>query len=125
HTVDLGEVHGRERAERAHDIARGELLTAVRSYGPQPPGLVERQGFDRGVELDVLAQPVAVDDMLQIGEDLPLRGVAGLPLPLAQQLPVEGVAVEDAVDVGGRARVAVPVPGTSDAAGPVEGPCGQ
>lgn len=121
-SLDVGEARGRQRPERADDVACGELLAAVGPYGPQTGGLVVGQRLDRGVELDVVAQVVPVDHVLQIGQDLRLGRVAGLPVPLPQQVGVEGVAVRDAVDIGGRARIAVPVPGAPDTGPPLEGP---
>ena len=51
--------------------------------------------------------------------------VAGVPVPLLQQVLVEGVAVDEALGVGLGARVAVPVPGAAGAACLVEADDGR
>ena len=83
-------------------------------------GLVERRGRHAGRELDVAAQVEAVGDVVDVAQDLGLRGVALGPLPLLLQLVGERVGVVHALDVAARARIAVPVPGAADAVARLE-----
>ena len=80
---------------------------------------------DRGAEAEVAAQVEAFDDALEVFEDLGLGDVGALPGAVLQQVAVEGVAVEVALGVRQRARVAVPVPGAAGAVCLVEADRGE
>ena len=58
--------------------------------------------------------------MIQVAQDLRLRGVALRPLPLALQVGVEAVGVVDALDVAARTWIAVPVPRAAHAVGALQ-----
>jgi hypothetical protein len=89
-------------------------------------GVVVEDGAGHlGVQLDVPAEVVPVDDVLEVSQDVGLVEVAGVPVPLLQQVLVEGVAVDEALGVGLGARVLVEVPGAADAAALLEGLDGQ
>src|SRR5207245_10893025 len=62
----------------------------------------------------------AVGDVVQVPQDLRLRGVPFGPLPLLLELPRELVRVLHALDVTARARVAVPEPRAPEAAARLE-----
>ena len=59
-------------------------------------------------------------DGVQIGENLRLLRIALRPLPVAQELLVEGIAVDGSLSVDAASRVAVPIPGAADVAGVIE-----
>jgi hypothetical protein len=65
--LDVGQVDLRQQAQSAHDIAGGDSLAVAGRDGPTVAGIVEYQGFDGGVELDVLSQIMALDHGLQVG----------------------------------------------------------
>ena len=73
--------------------------------------------FHPSIELDVAAQIEPVGHVVEVGEDLGLAGVALAPLPLLLEFVGELVGVLHALDIAAGTRIAVPVPGTPDAAG--------
>ena len=75
---------------------------------------------DSGAELDVAAEVELVGDVVQVAQDLRLRGVLLRPLPIAVPFRVEAVHVVDAGYVDTRARVPIPVPRATEIAGRVE-----
>ncbi len=119
------EVDGREQSDRVDDVG-GAIHGAVVG-GDLPLTLVVEVdgGRDRGAEAEVAAQVEAFDDALEVFEDLGLGDVGALPGAVLQQVAVEGVAVEVALGVGQRARVAVPVPGAAGAVCLVEADRGE
>ncbi len=77
---------------------------------PRARPAVECRARHRGAERVVAAKVEAVGDVLEISQDLRLRGVALGPCPGLLQVVVERVGVVDAFDVAPRSRVAIPVP---------------
>ena len=122
-TVHAGEVRDLGRGEQAHGLdeeLRAPGLAVVGRDRPPAGLVVPGGGLDLGVELDAATQVVAVGDVLEVGPDLLLARVALGPLPLVEELLVEGVAVGVDLGVGTSARVLVPVPGASHVAGVLE-----
>ena len=87
--LDVGQVDLRQQAQSAHDIAGGNGPAVAGRDGPVVAGIVEYQGFDGGVELNVLSQIMALDHALQVGEDVGLVPVVVLPIPFLEHVFVE------------------------------------
>ena len=119
---NVGHVGLREEPERRHQVAAGECLAGARAHLPELALLVEHRARHFSVQLDVAAQVEAVDDVVEVLLDLGLLQIARGPVPLLQQVLVEGVAVDETFGVGLRAGVAVEVPGAADAAALLERP---
>src|SRR5579883_2445991 len=73
-------------------------------------------GLDPRMEGDVAIEIEPVGDELAIAEILRLTREMLGPVPMAQQLLVEGVAIGPAFGIKARAGIAVPIPGAADAA---------
>ena len=97
-------------------------LAGARAHLPELALLVEHRARHFSVQLDVAAQVEAVDDVVEVLLDVGLLQVARGPVPLLQQVLVEGVAVDETFGVGLRAGVAVEVPGAANAAALLERP---
>src|SRR4030095_2667946 len=107
---------GRGQATGRHDAeARRHAVAVVRRDGPAPAGLVEGRYRHPRSDLDVAPQVEAIGDVIDVGQDLRLRGVPLAPLPLLLQLVRERVRIVHALDVASRAWVAIPVPGAANA----------
>ena len=119
---NVGHVALREEPERRHQVAGRERLTGARAHLPEPALLVEHRTRHFSVQLDVAAQIEAVDDVVEVLLDVGLLQVSRGPVPLLQQVLVEGVAVDETLGVGLRAGVAVEVPGAANAAALLERP---
>jgi hypothetical protein len=117
---NIGDVALREEPERGHQIAARERLAGARVHLPELALLVEHRARHFSFQLHVAAQVEAVDDVVEVLLDLGLLQVARGPVPLLQQVLVEGVAVDEALGVGLRAGVAVEVPGAANAAALLE-----
>ena len=116
-------VCGRQAAHRHDHEAAGQGLPARRIaaathrlHAPLAAAFVERGTDHLLTETYVASQIEAVGHMFEIAQDLGLRRVLLGPAPFLLQLRRKLVAVLDALDVAARTRVAVPVPGTADAA---------
>ncbi len=118
---DVGPLHRRQVPDGEHAGASRHPLAAPGGQRPGAGVVVEHGAGDGRAERDIAAQVEAVGDVLEVAQDLGLRGVALRPPPLGQQLRREGVGVVDALDVAARARVPVPVPGAADVVAPLEG----
>ena len=95
----------------------------MRSSVPSPSTTVQRPDDssyvgrgDLGAEADVAPKVEPVDHVVEVALGLGLLGEVLLPLPLVEELLREQVGVGVALGVEPRARVAVPVPRTADAA---------
>src|SRR6185312_6239447 len=88
-------------------------------------GFVKARLGDAGIEDDVAAEIEAIGNVVGIGEDFGLRRIFLRPVPLLIQFLREGEGVLHALDVAARARIAIPVPGTADAAAGFKYPCLQ
>ena len=110
-----------EQSEAVDEEAAFEGDAAVGVHGPDAGDLVERRVGHRGLQRDVIAQVVAVDDAVEVLEDLGLADELGLPRCLRVQVAVERVLVDEPLGVRQRAGVLVPVPGAADPAGLVDG----
>ncbi len=118
--LDVGDL-GRRQASRRHDeAAAGDLVARARAHSPRRGGLVPRGLLDAGGEADVAAEVVLVGDVLQVPEDLGLRGVLLRPLPFGVEVGVPAVGVVDGHDVAAGARIAVPVPRAAHVVGALE-----
>src|SRR5580693_7119073 len=78
------------------------------------PLSVEMRALDRGVEFDVLAQVEAVGDVLQPTLNFRLSGEPFAPVPPLVQLLGEEVLVRRRFRIQASARIAVPIPGSTD-----------
>lgn len=119
---NVGDVGLREEPERRHQVAARERLAGARAHLPELELFVEHRARHFSVQLDVAAQIEAVDDVVEVLLDVGLLQVARGPVPLLQQVLVEGVAVDETLGVGLRAGVAVEVPGAANAATLLECP---
>ena len=119
--------HGRrrQRADRG-DQEPGPSPPAVLALDlPLARGLVVGGGLDPAIELDVTAEVELVGHEVAVAEGLRLRREVLAPLPLAQDLVGEGVAVRPALGVEPRPGVAVPVPRAADVVAGLEHPHAQ
>ena len=113
-------IDGRE-APGGHDAIGGAKPRAVLGGNPPASCRVVEDGFgDRRLESDVAAEVEAVRDVLQIAQDFRLPRIAFGPPPLLLELVGELVGILDAIGIAAGAGIAVPVPGTADAAAPLE-----
>src|SRR5690606_10724735 len=117
---DVGNVGGREHAGGQHEEAGGDVVPGVGGHRPSAGPVVVGGGADTGEEVVGRAQVVAVGDMLDVAQDLLLRGEPFGPGPFLLQLLVERVGVVDALDIAAGAGIAVVVPGAADAFGGFE-----
>ena len=119
---ELGQVRRRQAAHGGDEEAGREALAVLGVDQPAPGVVVPGRCRDRGPEADVAAQVEAVRDGLQVAQDLRLAREALAPRPLLEEVLGEpvGEAVEVALRVAPRARVAVPVPGAPDVVGRLE-----
>ena len=86
--LHVGEVRraGGGQAARRHDAERRlRHVAPVRLDHPQRPVFVERRGRDTRLELDVLAQPKPVGDVVGVGQDLQLGCEPLGPVPILLQ----------------------------------------
>jgi hypothetical protein len=120
--LEVRHVGAGQAAHRGDEEARIDALARVGLHHPALTRIVEVRMLDTGVELDVAAEIEAVRDVVGVGEELRLRGIALGPVPLLLQRVGEGVGVLHALDVAATAGVAVPVPGAADAIGGLENP---
>src|ERR1700732_3470060 len=118
---------GKARCSRCRKIARrhdtetrGRRLTFVSPDRPCVCLAVKDRLFNPSIELYVPPEVEAVSHMVDVTQDLRLRPVALGPLPFLLQLVREGIRVLHAFDVAATPRVAVPVPGATNAATGVE-----
>src|SRR6266849_5167103 len=92
---------------------------------PLAGSLVIDRGLDPAIELDVAAKVELVGDEVAVAQRLRLRREVLAPLPLAQDLVGEGVAVGPALGIEPRPGVTVPVPRPADAVARLEHPYPQ
>ena len=105
---------GHRQRAGGHDVVLGR--DGVARGGADRPALglaVPLGGLHLGGELDVLAEVVALRDVLGVLEQFGLGRVLLGPLPVLLELGVERHRVLDALDVYACARVAVPEPGSA------------
>jgi hypothetical protein len=107
-------VRFRQAAGCRDQETRADFIAAFGRDRPQVRLLVPGAGIDARVEGDVLAQAVAVGNVVGIAQHLGLGGEAFAPFPFVEQRLVEGVAIIEALHVAARAGVAVPPPGAAD-----------
>ncbi len=119
---NVGDVGLREEPKRRHQVAARECLARARLHLPELALIVEHRARHFSVQLDVAAQVEAVDDVVEILLDVGLLQIASGPVPLLQQVLVEGVAVDETFGVGLSAGVAVEIPGAANAAALLERP---
>lgn len=103
-----------QRTTRAEQILRRVLLATLGVYVPTRPELVEMYRCHPGFELDIPQRVETVHDMVEVGEDLRLRGETLASRPLALELFVNGVRVVDALDRAACTGILVEVPRTVD-----------
>src|SRR5947209_3282814 len=107
----------RGQATRRHDAELGgDAITAIGANRPLPEGFVVMSFGDARAELYVAPQIESVCDMVDIGEDFRLCGVALAPPPFLLQFLGKRIGIVHALDVAARAGIAVPVPGSANAA---------
>ena len=113
---NLGNLTGRDAADGSDDVLGGDVVSLVGLNFPEPGVVVEAGRGDASVELNATAQIEAVRDMVEVAEDLGLLWILAAPVPLLQQVVVEGEAVDVALRVAARPWIAIPEPGAADAA---------
>lgn len=91
-----------------------ELLTRGGGQCPDRGGIVEVGRGDGLLEAVAPLQIEAVGHVIDIGQDLRLRGETLGPGPTLLQLLIERVGVVDALHIAACARIAVPEPGAAD-----------
>jgi hypothetical protein len=112
---------GRRQTPHGSDQELGlEFLASLGRDRPTVGGLVVGGAGDAGVEMDVALQVQLVGDEVHIAQDFGLLRVALGPFPLLEQFIRELEAVGMALTVATRARIAVPIPGSTDAIGSFE-----
>ena len=119
--------HGRRRqgSDRGDQEPRPRAPAVVALDLPLVGGLVIGDRLYPAIELDVAAQVELVGDEVAVAQRLRLRREVLAPLPLAQDLVGEGVAVGPALGIEPRPGVAVPVPGAAHAVAGLEHPHAQ
>ena len=120
HAGQVGHVGRRQQAQAGHEEPRPVGDAAVGAHGPDAGVLVEFGLGHAGLEQDVLAQVVAVNHAVEVGEDLGLGDELRRPRCLRVEVAVEGVLVDEALRVRQCPGVFVPVPGAADSAGLVD-----
>ena len=115
---DVGPVDRRQTPRRAQQEPAAVASPPPTSAPPTRRRLVEARPDDLGVEPVVTPQIEPVRHMVQIRQDLGLRGEPLRPRPVALQVLVERVGVVDTFDVAARTGIAVPVPGAAHARAP-------
>ncbi len=113
---DARRVRRGEAARGEDHVLRRHAVAIARAHRPAAGRFVEVRRLDARGAADVAPQVEAVRHVVQVAEDLRLRGVELAPLPLLLQLLRPLVGVLEALHVAARAGVAVPEPGAADAA---------
>jgi hypothetical protein len=111
---DVGNIGRGQAADGGDEELRNVLLACLRAHAPPVRRRIVMRRSHAGVEADAALKVEALGDVVQIAQDLRLRGIALRPLPLLRQLIGERVAVRMALGIAARARVAVPVPRAAD-----------
>ena len=117
-----------QQSDGGHKVAhRKPLLRIIRAHfdNPQPPLRIPAGIPEIGAELDMPIEVVSSCDVLEVCLELGLREVVVGPGRRLQMFAVPGVAVHVAFDVAPGAGVAVPVPGSADVGGVVDGVDGE
>ena len=122
---DVGHRGGGQRADGGDQELGAGAATVVDRELPLVLRLIPGRGEDPAVECDVAAEVELVGDEVAVAEGLRLSREVLAPLPLLEDLVVEGVAVRPALRVEARAGVAVPVPGAADIAASLEDTYGE
>ncbi len=107
---DVRHVRRRQTADGADHVLRRNDCAGVRAHAPALHRVIVRRSGNARCEADTLAQVEAVGDVIEVTQNLRLLGIALGPLPLLQQLVVEGVTINITVRIAARAGVAVPIP---------------
>ncbi len=113
----------RRQAANRHDAEfRGDPVAVVGLDQPAIGVLVEGRRGDAGVEHDLAAQVEAIGDVVGVSEDFRLRRIFLRPVPFLVQLFGEREGVLHALDIAAGAGIAIPVPGSADAAAGLKDP---
>ena len=113
-------IGGREAADGGDQIFRREAPTVLRRDMPAVGSVVVVAARNGGVEADITFEIELVGNEVEVAADFGMAGIALGPLPFLYDFFVERVPVGVAFAVAAGARVAVPVPGAADTAGPVD-----
>ena len=121
HAGQIGQIRRREQAKPGDREPGPERHAAVGAHGPAARVLVEFGPGHAGLQCDVLAQTVAIDDPVEVGQNLGLGHELGRPRRLRVEVAVKRVLVDEALRIRQRARVLVPKPGAAHPARLVDG----
>ena len=91
-------------------------MSLVAFDGPAVRGFVVGCASHARIEFDVAAQLEAIGHVIEISQDLGLRCVPFRPFPLLIQLWRKRIRIVEAFHVAARAGIAIPIPGSADAA---------
>jgi hypothetical protein len=75
----------RQRTAGQDQVPGDDVVAAVGLDAPPPRGLVPLGCGDRGLQLDVAAQVEAVREVVEVVQDLRLRGVTLAPPPFVDE----------------------------------------
>jgi hypothetical protein len=103
----------RNRTDRGDQKLPTRAVTILYLYLPAYVGFIIGSRRDAAIETDVFAQVEFVCNEIEISQGFRLRGKMFAPVPFAQNLFGERIAVTVALRIKTRARVAVPVPGST------------
>ena len=86
-----------ELPDGRNEIFCRHTSSGIRRDDPAPALVIELRGRDPCAQLDVAAQVVAIGDMVEVAEQLGLLRIFSAPRPLAQEILVEGEAIDIAL----------------------------
>ncbi|MCY1169710.1 hypothetical protein D9M73_97580 [compost metagenome] len=118
--LDVGYIGRGKQAKRGDEKAGREGFVCISPHDPDIARLVEMCSGHASVELDIAMQIEAISDMFEIGENLGLRHITRVPMPVLQESFVERIAVDEALRIGERPGITVPVPCATHSTGLVE-----
>jgi hypothetical protein len=121
---ERGHLGDREAPGGHQAPAGGDGLACVRRDRPGARDSVEMRAVHPRVQLDVRPQLVAVGHVVEIAQQLRLRGIPLRPAPFLLEVVVERVRVVHALDVAPGPRVPVVKPGPADPGPGLEQPDG-
>ena len=110
----IGHRGARKAAGGEDAVPGGHGVALVGHYVPAQGVLVQYRPGHVATEGEMAPQIEPVGDVVQIGQDLGLRGEAFGPVPFLFELVGEGVRIVDALYVTAATRVTIPEPGSPD-----------
>src|SRR5712691_8302115 len=111
-----------KRTERGDQEPRSRTAAVLGGDLPARLRLVIGRRRDAAVELDVCPQAELVRNEVEVAQGFGLRGEMLAPVPFLEEFLRERIAVAVALRIEAGPGVAIPVPGTADAAAGLEHP---